>query len=121
METGDAQSNGTTGFASSAYRNSVVGVVINAPEDDGCRTQKGTVVSNHSRPPLKDTTNQIASPVRNGYDSGADDSDSLPSSCGATSPGFVDRGDDDEKDVDDDGDDGEDDNDNDEHDDDDHG
>jgi len=122
MATGDEQANGTTGFASEDDQGTVDCVVSNAPEDDGCRIQKGfrrsriesvkvrknreedtevakaVVASNHSRPPLKDKANHcIASPVGNGYDS-ADDSDSLPST-----PGFecVDDGDDDDYDDDD--------------------
>jgi hypothetical protein len=120
MATGDEQANGTNGFASEDDRGTVNCVVSNAPEDDGCRIQKGSrrsriesvkvrknreedtevakaVASNHSRPPLKDKTNHcIASPVGNGHDS-ADDSDSLQST-----PGFegVDDGDDDDYDDD---------------------
>ena len=105
----DEQSNGAAGFASSNVKEILVGGVTTALEDNGCHIQNRSrrsrtesvkvqenreveaeaskaVTSTHSRPPLKDMTNlQIAPSVGNGYNS-ADDSNSLPSSCGATSP-----------------------------------
>ena len=122
MPTDDEQSNGAAGFASSDVKEFLVGVVTDASEDDGCHIQNRprrsrtksvkirenreaeaeaskAVASNHSRPALKDTTNlQIAPSVRIGYSS-ADDSNSLPSSCGATSPDSSDGGDDDDDDC----------------------
>jgi hypothetical protein len=121
MPTDDEQSNGAADFASSNVKEILVGGVTDASEDDGCHIQNRprrsrtksvkirenreaeaeaskAVASNHSRPPLKDTTNlQIAPSVRIGYSS-ADDSNSLPSSCGATSPDSSDGDDDDDDD-----------------------
>ena len=121
----DEQSNGAAGFASSNVKEILVGGVTNALEDNGCHIQNRSrrsrtesvkvrenreveaeaskaVASTHSRPPLKDTTNlHIAPSVGNGYNS-ADDSNSLPSSCGATSPDSSDDDNDCGYDVDDD-------------------